>query len=394
MKFQERNWAQEDLKESRATEEMRLLRERGWSVEDAETRVREKIAEEDRAAGREEKIDTREQGQTIATEERAAGRETDINTRELEETKAEEIRKAATDAAKAEQDAALSTPQGERAAAVKAGTMSQAEADELNKIDEDKARADAAAAGPDEWRTPTAEEAARQGGEVGRSPGSYMFNAKTGEFKPVERARTSTDIANTGKFETSLAETRSAKTALKKALELAPNIFEGGGLPGNLNIPGTDIGAPEGTGDALQRAKVVLMTPWAYPDEWVKQAEATKGYFNIMNEEAIKAMGIALTGASSNLEMQEFQKIMADPGTPLTTKQDQIKRMLAKLDAYEQIQTKQVTESGGNTGIGQTAPDASDATTPSEEDIAETMRANNMTREQVIAEFNRRRGGG
>jgi hypothetical protein len=94
MKFQEHEWDSQAKKDERATEEMRLLRERGWSVEDAARRVRETIGTENRAAGRETAIDTREQGQTLDAEKRAAGRETAIDTRELDQTKDKEIRDA------------------------------------------------------------------------------------------------------------------------------------------------------------------------------------------------------------------------------------------------------------------------------------------------------------
>jgi len=343
MKYKEHDWAKEATQDARAEAERIALRERGWSVEDAATRVKEKMDEENRAAGREEKIDTREYGQTIDTEKRTAE----------------------ADAKKAERDAVLRTSQGERAAAVAAGTMTPEKAAELNQLDEDKIKADIASSAPDEWRPPTPEEAVKQGGDVGKHPGDYSYNAKTGEFKPIAKARSSTDITNIGKFETSLAETRSAKVALNKALELAPNIMEGGGVP--FDIPGLDkVGLGKGSFNALERANAVLQLPSWTPGitpEIIKQAQDTKAYFNIMNEEAIKAMGIALTGASSNFEMQEFQAIMADPGTPLDVKIQQVQRMLAKLDTYEQIQTKQVMESGGDPGTGQTAASPPPATT-------------------------------
>jgi hypothetical protein len=71
-----------------------------------------------------------------------------------------------------------------------------------------------------------------------------------------------------------------------------------------------------------------------------------------MNEQAIKAMGGTLAGATTEFEMQRFMGIMANEAIPLETKQKEIARMQEKVRQYEKSQTQLVLESGGDPTFG------------------------------------------
>jgi hypothetical protein len=327
MKYQERTWAQEDRKEERGYTEGRDLLKHGWDVDKqtAEVKARQEEAKAAEAAALKRQDDQQEATRILAND-RAT----------IEQKQA--AQKVLDDAASAKQDAALKPEEAQINAAVEAGTMSQADADAKLEIIRRKDEADIANALPAQVTAVPPEIAAARGGDIAKNPQDYSYNTKTQEITPVERARSPQDMAATDKFEVGLVENRATQANLQKALELAPTIFEGSGV--------------FGAGGAKQRADIILKTPGAYSPEMVKQATATQAYFNIMNKEAIMAMSNALTGATTEYEMQQFVKIMSDEATPLATKQAELARMQAKVKAHEQRLLRQVGESRGNVNAG------------------------------------------
>jgi hypothetical protein len=69
---------------------------------------------------------------------------------------------------------------------------------------------------------------------------------------------------------------------------------------------------------------------WAVPDAVADRtgAEATNEWQNIMSAEAIKTMSQALTGATTNFELQKFEQLLSDPSTPPKTRENVINRMI------------------------------------------------------------------
>jgi len=316
------------------------------------------------------RTDERVAGQGFTTSERVAGETADISRLGVEdkfadENRADEARIAdeaskrdAEEAAKrAEADAFLKTKEAEYDLLVKNGQMTPEEKAARLEQDNRDREATIQQKSPETFGNVPPEVAAAAGGEIAKHPERYEYNSKTQQVTPREKARSPADLAAEGKFTTGLIETRGTIANLRKALELAPNIYEGSGIMGQ--------------GGARQRASLVLKTPDMYDAQTLKQAQDTQAYFNIMSKEAILAMGSTLSGATTEFEMKRFLDIMANEQTPLATKQDELARMLAKVEAYEKLQTGQVEESGGDVNAGATQTTAPPpATTPAPADAA------------------------
>lgn len=67
------------------------------------------------------------------------------------------------------------------------------------------------------------------------------------------------------------------------------------------------------------------------------RAQATDEYGTIMNMEAIKAMSETLKGATTNFELQEFVRILADPSQPREIRERTINRMLSLLEKRKNL---------------------------------------------------------
>lgn len=124
-------------------------------------------------------------------------------------------------------------------------------------------------------------------------------------------------------------------------------------------------------------------------------ATRTKQYNAIMRQEAIAAMSQALKGATTDTEMQEFITNMNDPALDPKIKAQQIDNMLRKARAFNELQADRIVEMGGNppknlinTEQQQPLPEG-----VTEADIEATMKANNMTREQVLERLRQQPGG-
>lgn len=68
---------------------------------------------------------------------------------------------------------------------------------------------------------------------------------------------------------------------------------------------------------------------------------ATKQIQNILSEEAIKAMGDALTGASTDFEMKKFLELYADGSASTTRKQEALKRVIEKITRQKMLAQEQ-----------------------------------------------------
>lgn len=68
-----------------------------------------------------------------------------------------------------------------------------------------------------------------------------------------------------------------------------------------------------------------------------ERAEATREWMALMRPEAIQNMASTLTGATTNFELQEFVKVLADPSTPVKQRETTIKRMIDLARGKERI---------------------------------------------------------
>jgi hypothetical protein len=323
---------------------------------------RRKIAdrEDTQAYGTGERVGAQEYG----TSERVAGEQTARDVAAQADVVGDENAQRDADIALKKQrtDSALATKKGELMNAVASKVMTEEEAAAEYELYQKKLEGEAAAAGPDTHTAVPPDVAAARGGDIAKHPDRYDYNAKTQEIKPIDPARTPQEIKTAGDFSTGLIETRSTLQNLDKALELAPQVFEGSGV--------------FGVGGAQQRAQAVLKTPDAYDPETVAQAKATQAYFNIMGKEAITAMSVTLSGATTEYEMKRFLEIMANETTPLETKKLELGRMREKVAAYEKLQAQQVEESGGDPSAGSTLVNPPPAeTAPAGDPLAEARKA-------------------
>lgn len=74
------------------------------------------------------------------------------------------------------------------------------------------------------------------------------------------------------------------------------------------------------------------------------RAQATDEYGTIMNMEAIKAMAETLKGATTNFELQEFVRILADPSQPREIRERTINRMLSLLEKRKNLAERRSEE--------------------------------------------------
>jgi hypothetical protein len=73
-------------------------------------------------------------------------------------------------------------------------------------------------------------------------------------------------------------------------------------------------------------------------------AEATSEWGKIMNLEAIQSMAATLKGATTNFELQEFVKILADPSTPPPIRERTIDRMMTLAKNRRETAQKRIEE--------------------------------------------------
>lgn len=163
------------------------------------------------------------------------------------------------------------------------------------------------------------------------------------------RGLSSTQFKEKVKAEDALPALQTADQTLARAEELLPSINSGFG---------TDTAARITTG----------LDQWGLPTFGAdpQTAAATQEFNDLMNQQAIEAMAQTLTGATTNFELQEFKRILADPNAPKDQKLRTIQRMrslLRKKAATFQTRINELDsyEQGGDAGAfgGTPAPDGS-----------------------------------
>jgi len=117
-------------------------------------------------------------------------------------------------------------------------------------------------------------------------------------------------------------------------------------------------------------------------------ASRTKEYNSIMSQEAIAAMSQSLKGATTDTEMARFIENMNDPTLDPMVKQIQINTMLAKVEAYQRLQTDRITELGGSIPeVKAYQPPVDLPPGITEEAIQSTMAKRGMSRDEVLEAY-------
>jgi hypothetical protein len=94
--------------------------------------------------------------------------------------------------------------------------------------------------------------------------------------------------------------------------------------------------------------------------DWVfdkQKAENTLEFSKLMSMEAIQAMAAALTGATTNFELNKFVEILADPATPPDVRARTIDRMMQLAQRQRDLKARRVQELRGDDGGGGGAAD-------------------------------------
>lgn len=141
--------------------------------------------------------------------------------------------------------------------------------------------------------------------------------------------RTDTPISATDKKAIFTAEDENPELegtveSLKRAREINRKTFTGltAGMRGTIGttVPGAGL----------------LLDPAA--------SEATAEFGQIMSKEAIQSMAATLKGATTNFELQKFERILADPSTPPAIRERTIDRMLQLAEKKREINTRRAAE--------------------------------------------------
>jgi hypothetical protein len=104
-------------------------------------------------------------------------------------------------------------------------------------------------------------------------------------------------------------------------------------------------------------------------------AKATREWGQIMSMEAIKNMAATLTGATTNFELAEFQRILSDPTTPPDIRERTIDRMITLAKRQKGIKESRIKElrGPGMKRSGDAAPAAEDLPQISDPSEAATL---------------------
>lgn len=149
-------------------------------------------------------------------------------------------------------------------------------------------------------------------------------------------------------------ELESTVSQLKEARGLTDKLFTGwfSGLRGKI---GTAL--PENS--------------WLDADDWVDKnvidretSKSQQRWQSIMSPEAINAMSKALTGATTNFELEEFKKVMADPDVPTEQKNKIIENLIRKAERRMRLNNQRIEEMrGGGVRVNQEGAGAPQVTT-------------------------------
>ena len=321
-----------------AREQRRDVTKHGWDVE--EETQREQAASELAA-----------QGQRATAEQGDLNRQADIKRAEIQAAEQRGDRAAATQAGQelavlqgkiqataAETKISTDKTAADEAAQRDVNKISQsvearrAEGEKLGLQGDDLARYAATSTMPtpiDQFGPVPPEVAAKQGGDVARNPSGYKYNAKTGDIEPVAKASSPGDVKATQDLKGKLIETRGGLKTLQRAMDLAPNVFEG-------------VKAKE-RANAIVATRGVGVSPEIY-----QQAKDTQEYFRIMDLNAVTQMSQTLSGSDSDRDVARFMAILSDPYTPVDRKKSQIQALIDKGRSYEQIQADSIRQTGGD----------------------------------------------
>lgn len=188
-------------------------------------------------------------------------------------------------------------------------------------------------------------------------------NAKTAAKKRLS----ATELRFKRESENNVVDLTNTIENLKTARELAPKVFSGAGA-------------------SLRAAAGANLPDWMVPDFVAdpETAALTQDYEKIVSESAIRQMAETLKGATTDREMNEFRRILADPDISAVNKQKAIDRMLAKAQAQLELEEERVKEFEGDVESQRDQPEEPD----DPQAIAEA------NRQQIIAELDEARARG
>ncbi len=154
--------------------------------------------------------------------------------------------------------------------------------------------------------------------QLGLKPGTHEYSqyVATGQMpQPKDATRAVSELKAIREADTDVGRYTAAEKQLTEALDLIPKAFSGfaagaRGSAGEMFGYGSDR---EGGVYATQRLKQIL------------------------DEEAIKAMGDALTGASTDYEMRKFLELYSDSGASPQRKADALRAVIMKIRAQRRL---------------------------------------------------------
>lgn len=212
---------------------------------------------------------------------------------------------------------------------------------------------------PDEYKTGMQALQSRVGGFMTVTPGSAVIDRTTGQpvYQAPTKAKSMTPSERKAYREDQEAALNLEATVkrLDEAMALAPNVYEGvgAGIRGAIGV-----NLPDG------------MVPDALANR--QQAMATSELQKILNLEAVQAMAQNLKGATTNFELQEFQRILADPTAPNEIKMRTIQRMKQLAENQLALSRQRIGEfegaEGGDGGVQQQQSATGTGNTPDEQD--------------------------
>jgi hypothetical protein len=150
-------------------------------------------------------------------------------------------------------------------------------------------------------------------------------------FAPNKASRmTVTEKNEIFKMENELPNVKATEDMLREAAKLNPDTMTGytAGIRADLGskLPGRIV-----------------------PDGMEKSAKATNEWQKLMGMEAIKTMANTLKGATTDFELNEFVKLLADPSTPIETRGRIIERMQQLAIVKRKMIRERVNELRGGT---------------------------------------------
>jgi hypothetical protein len=151
------------------------------------------------------------------------------------------------------------------------------------------------------------------------------------QFAPTKAARMTVAEKNEiFKAENELPNVKATEDMLREAAKLNPD-----------TMTGYTAGIRADLGSKLPGGMV--------PDSMEKSAKATNEWQKLMGMEAIKTMANTLKGATTDFELNEFVKLLADPSTPIETRGRIIERMQQLAIVKRKMIRERVNELRGGT---------------------------------------------